>query len=40
MRSFISHYKPERAWIVNLSLESEIVLDDTTLRFLPFWKLV
>ncbi len=40
MRSFISHYKPERAWIVNLSLESEMVLDDTTVRFLPFWKLV
>ena len=40
LRSFIKKYKPETAWIVNISLETEVVFENTRIRFLPFHELV
>lgn len=39
-RNFIGTYRPAEAWVVNLSLEAEVDLDGTTVKFLPWWKLV
>ncbi len=38
-RSFIQKYAPKTAFLVNLSLDSKIKIDDTEVLFIPFWKL-
>jgi predicted AAA+ superfamily ATPase len=40
LRSFIDKYKPERAFIVNISLSRTLEIDKTTLFFLPFHELL
>ena len=40
LRSFITKYNPENAWVVNLGLEKRIKLGNTTLYFLPYYKLL
>ena len=39
-RSFITKYSPKTAFIVNLSLETEIMIDSTNVKFIPYWKLL
>jgi uncharacterized protein len=39
LRNFISEYSPKVAWVVNLSLEAEIEVGNTIIRFIPFHKL-
>jgi len=39
-RSFINTYEPREAWVVNLSLEASIEVENTKVYFLPWWKLV
>lgn len=39
LRSFIGKYRPQEAWVVNLGFRHEMKLDDTLIRFLPFWEL-
>ncbi|MEN8138498.1 MAG: ATP-binding protein [Bacteroidota bacterium] len=38
-RSFINKYAPKKAIVVNLSLDSITTLNDTEIKFIPFWKL-
>ncbi|MGD9991912.1 MAG: ATP-binding protein [Salinivirgaceae bacterium] len=38
-RSFIAKYKPAEAWIINRNFESELKIDETNIRFLPFYKI-
>ncbi|OQY01757.1 MAG: ATPase [Bacteroidetes bacterium 4572_117] len=38
-RSFIDKYKPKTAYIINLSLDKTIQLDNTAIRFIPYTKL-
>jgi predicted AAA+ superfamily ATPase len=40
LRSFIDKYHPKEAWIINLSLDSEIKSNKTIIKFLPFYKLL
>jgi len=40
LRSFITRYKPEVAWVINLELKEKINLDKTEIHFLPFWSIV
>lgn len=40
LKSFISKYQPDEAWIVNLSLSGELRFERTNLKFLPFWELL
>ncbi|MBI4215539.1 MAG: DUF4143 domain-containing protein, partial [Parcubacteria group bacterium] len=40
LRSFIEKYQPQEAWVVNLSLKDEIKIDNTILKFVPFYKLI
>ncbi len=40
LRSFIKRYKPEKAFVVNLQLETEITIDKTTILFIPFYRLL
>jgi predicted AAA+ superfamily ATPase len=37
--NFIKAYSPAEAWIVNLTLETEIKIGNTTVKFIPFHKL-
>ncbi len=39
MINFIKTYSPPQAWIINLSLETETKIEDTRVKFIPFWKL-
>lgn len=39
LRSFIEKYKPVKAFVVNLSLNETITIEQTKVVFLPFWKL-
>jgi hypothetical protein len=39
LRSFISKYQPELAWVINLKLSHRIKLDKTEIYFMPFWKI-
>ena len=40
-RSYINKYKPKTGYyIVNLSLDTEITIGDTKVRFIPYWKLL
>jgi len=40
MRSFIERYKPKKAFIVNLELESILCLNSTKLYVVPYYKLL
>ena len=40
LRSFIDRYKPEKAYIINLSLSTTVDIDGTTLSFVPFHELL
>jgi len=37
LRSFIQKYNPEEAWVINLNLDKEIKVDNTIVKFLPFY---
>lgn len=39
LRNFIREYSPKEAWVVNLGLEEEIKIDNTLVKFMPFYKL-
>ena len=39
LRNFISQYAPKEAWVVNLSLESEMKIGSTVVKFIPYHKL-
>jgi len=39
-RSFLDRYEPEQAWVVNRALSAERVVGSTTVRFLPYWRLL
>ena len=39
-RSFINKYSPKIAFIVNLGLETDMLINETTVKFIPYWKLV
>jgi predicted AAA+ superfamily ATPase len=38
-KSFIEKYQPKQAWVINLNLDKEIKLNNTKIRFLPFYKI-
>lgn len=38
LRNFVNRYKPEQAWVINLSMEDELRVGKTVVRFLPFWE--
>jgi len=38
--SFIDKYKPEKAYLINLNLEEEILVNKTKLIFIPYWRLI
>ena len=40
LRNFIEKYKPEKAFIINLSLEETIAVGKTEVVIMPFWKLL
>lgn len=40
MRSFIEKYQPSEAWIINLSLEKNIEIGNTKIKFMPFYKII
>ena len=37
LRSFIQKYNPQEAWVINLNLEEEMKIKNTTVKFLPFY---
>jgi predicted AAA+ superfamily ATPase len=37
LRSFILRYAPSEAWVVNLSLEAEMIIGNTKVRFIPYY---
>ena len=39
-RSFVKKYAPKTAYIVNLSLDAEIVIDNTNVKFIPYWEIL
>ena len=39
-RSFLSKYTPQKAYIVNLTLDEELIIDKTKVAFVPFHKLL
>lgn len=39
LRSFITKYSPEEAWVVNLTLSDEIIVRNTAMRFVPYYGL-
>ena len=39
LRSFIQKYNPQEAWVINLDLEEEMKIKNTTVKFLPFHSL-
>ncbi len=39
LRSFIDHYNPTDAWVVNLTHSGKMVLGSTTVHFIPFFRL-
>lgn len=40
LRSFIETYHPTEAWVVNRSLETSVEIGTTTVRFLPWFRLI
>lgn len=39
-RSFMEKYKPSKAYLVNLSLEEKMQIDNTQVHIIPYWKLI
>jgi len=39
-RSFINRYNPSKALVVNLELDDKYILDETSIEFIPYWKLM
>ncbi|MBU3924450.1 ATP-binding protein [Patescibacteria group bacterium] len=39
LRSFIKEYNPREAWVVNLTLEAEIKIGKTVVKFIPFYEI-
>ena len=39
LRNFIQEYLPAEAWVVNLSLKTEIKIGGTLVKFIPYYKL-
>jgi len=40
LKSFISKYKPNEVWVLNLGFKEEVKIDNTLVKFLPFWKII
>jgi hypothetical protein len=40
LRSFISAYQPSQAWVVNLDLFTQIEINGTRVRILPYYHLI
>lgn len=40
LRSFISAYQPSQAWVVNLDLFTQLQINDTQVRILPYYHLM
>lgn len=40
LRSFLGKYRPQKAVVVNLGLETQEVVEKTTVHFLPFFKVI
>lgn len=38
LRNFIQEYSPAEAWVINLNLETEIIVGKTTVKFIPYYK--
>ena len=38
-RSFINKYAPKKAYVINLSLERKMTINETEVIFIPYWKL-
>jgi predicted AAA+ superfamily ATPase len=39
LRSFIDHYHPSEAWVINLTFSGQLTVDKTVIRFIPFFRL-
>ena len=39
-RNFINRYNPEQAMVVNMSLNETVQLNETIIKFIPYWKLI
>jgi len=39
LRNFIDKYQPTEAWVVNQSLDDEMIIGKTRVRFVPFFNL-
>jgi len=37
-RNFIEKYSPKEAWIINRDFEGELLINDTNVVFLPFYR--
>ncbi|MBU6339982.1 MAG: ATP-binding protein [Bacteroidetes bacterium] len=40
MRSFLDAYKPKEAWIINRQLKDTLLVDNTEVKFLPWYELL
>ncbi|MBI3354643.1 MAG: DUF4143 domain-containing protein, partial [Nitrospirae bacterium] len=40
LRGFISRYNPKEAWVVNISLKDEEMIEKTKIRFIPVFELI
>lgn len=40
LKSFITRYKPKEAWIINLSFKEQYQIDDTQIRFIPYYEIL
>ncbi|HBI97149.1 TPA: ATPase [Candidatus Falkowbacteria bacterium] len=40
LRNFIEKYKPIEAWVVNLSYKSEVKINNTLVKFIPFYEVL
>lgn len=39
LRSFIDHYHPTNAWVINLTYSGSITVGETTIQFIPYFRL-
>ncbi len=40
LRGFIAKYRPKEAWVVNISLKGDEIIDRTRIKFIPFFELL
>ena len=40
LRSFIAKYSPQKAFVINLNFDNEIEIENTTVVFIPYYKLI